>query len=88
VTTDARDPRIGWRLFVTVWLVYSVFATTNVVRETYLAISLGTSATVRVDPYLDLHPDLFEIPGRGSFINSNPGASLLAALPYALPYGP
>lgn len=84
MTTDARDSRIGWRLFVTVWLVYSVFATTNVVRETYLAISLGTSATVRVDPYLDLHPDLFEIPGRGSFINSNPGASLLAAIPYAL----
>ena len=84
MTTDARDRRIGWRLFATVWLVYAVFATTNVVRETYLAISLGTSATVRVDPYLDLHPDLFEIPGRGSFINSNPGASLVAAIPYAI----
>jgi hypothetical protein len=84
VTTDTRDRRIGWRLFVTVWMVYSVFATTNVVRETYLAISLGTSATVRVDPYLDLHPDLFEIPGRGSFINGNPGASLVAAIPYAI----
>jgi hypothetical protein len=84
VTTRARDPGIGWRLFVTVWLVYAVFATTNVVRETYLAISLGTSATVRVDPYLELHPDLFEIPGRGSFINSNPGTSLVAAIPYAI----
>jgi hypothetical protein len=84
VTTYARDPGIGWRLFVTVWLVYSVFATTNVVRETYLAVSLGTRATVRVDPYLNLHPDLFEVPGRGSFINSNPGASLVGAIPYAI----
>lgn len=76
--------RIGWRLFVTVWLVYAVFATTNVVRETYLAISLGTSASVRVDRYYNLHPDLFEIPGRGWYINSNPGASIVGALPYAI----
>jgi hypothetical protein len=76
--------RVAWRLFLTVWLVYAVFATTNVVRETYLAIALGSGATVRVDPYLDLHPDLFEIPGRGAYINSNPGASLVAALPYAV----
>ena len=75
---------VSWRLFLTVWLVYSVFATTNVVRETYLAIALGTNASVRVDPYLGLHPDLFEIPGRGSFINGNPGASIVGALPYAV----
>ena len=73
-----------WRLFLTVWLVYTLFATTNVVRETYLAIALGGSGTVRVDPYLGLHPDLFEIPGRGSYINSNPGASMVGAVPYAL----
>jgi hypothetical protein len=74
----------GWRLFLTVWLVYCVFATTNVVRETYMAISLGTHATVRVDPYQNLHSDLFEISGRGWYINSNPGTSFLAAIPYAL----
>ena len=79
-----RGMGLGRRLFLTVWLVYAVFATTNVVRETYLAIALGRNATVRVDPYLGLHPDLFEIPGRGSFINSNPGASLVASIPYAL----
>lgn len=71
------------RLFLTVWLVYAAFATTNVVRETYLAVSLGERLSVRVDPYLGLHPDLFEIPGRGAYINSNPGASMLGALPYA-----
>ena len=80
-----NGPRsIAWRLFASVWLVYAAFSSTNVVRETYLAISLGTSASVRVDPYLGLHPDLFEIEGRGAFINSNPGASMVAALPYAL----
>ena len=82
MSPSARSPR--WRLFLTVWLVYSVFATTNVVRETYLAIALGTSGTVRVDPYLGLHPDLFEMPGRGSYINSNPGASIVGAVPYAI----
>ncbi|HWP72304.1 MAG TPA: hypothetical protein VNM36_14425, partial [Gemmatimonadaceae bacterium] len=82
MSPSARSPR--WRLFLTVWLVYSVFATTNVARETYLAIALGTSGTVRVDPYLGLHPDLFEIPGRGSYINSNPGASIVGAVPYAI----
>ncbi len=72
------------RLFLTVWLVYAAFLTTNVVRETYLAVALGGDYTVRVDRYLGLHPDLFEIPGRGGYINSNPGASLLGAAPYLL----
>lgn len=78
------DRRIAWRLALTVWLVYAVHATTNVVRETYLAISLGSEQTLRVDRYLGLHPDLFEIPGRGSYINNNPGASFLGAIPYAI----
>ena len=84
VPISRRVGPAGWRLLLTVWLVYAVFATTNVVRETYLAIALGTNATVRVDPYLGLHSDLFEIPGRGAFINSNPGASILGAVPYAV----
>lgn len=70
------------RLFFTVWLIFSVHATTNVVRETYLAIALGTHGSVRVDEYLGLHPDLFEIPGRGGYINNNPGASMLGGVAY------
>ncbi|MFN8646730.1 MAG: hypothetical protein U0104_08210 [Gemmatimonadales bacterium] len=72
------------RLFLTVALVYAIHFAPNVVRETYLAIALGESASVRVDRYLGLHPDLFEIPGRGAYINNNPGVSLLAAVPYAV----
>ncbi|HET6680164.1 MAG TPA: hypothetical protein VFG84_03120 [Gemmatimonadaceae bacterium] len=70
-----------WRLFLTVWIVYALHATTNVVRETYLALALAEHGSVRVDEYLGLHPDLFEIPGRGSYINSNPGASIVGAIP-------
>lgn len=72
------------RLFLTCWVVYSLHFATNVVREHYPAFSLAERGTLRVDPYMGLHPDLFEIEGRGAFINNNPGASMLAAIPYAL----
>jgi hypothetical protein len=75
---------LGARLFVTVWLVYAVHLTTNVVRETYLAVALGERLSLRVDPYLGLHPDLFVIDGRGAYVDGNPGASILGAVPYAL----
>jgi len=73
-----------WRLFLSVWLVYAIMVTTNVVRETYLAITLGERLSVNVDDYRGLHPDLFEFPGRGWYINSNPGTSIAGAIPYAL----
>ena len=79
-----RPGRTGTKLLFTVWFVYSLFATTNVVRETYLALALAERHSIRVDEYVGLHPDLFEIPGRGAYINNNPGASFLGALPYAV----
>ena len=79
----ARLPLTASRLFLTVFLIYAAHFASNVVRETYLAMSLGERMSVRVDEYLGLHPDLFEIPERGSYINNNPGASILGALPYA-----
>lgn len=72
------------RLALTVFLVYVAHFASNVVRETYLAITLGEHLSVRVDEYMGLHPDLFAIPGRGAYINSNPGASMLGAIPYAI----
>jgi hypothetical protein len=68
---------------MTVWLVYSLHFATNIVREHYPAFSLAERGTLRVDPYLGLHPDLFSIEGRGAFINNNPGASILGGLVYA-----
>ncbi|MBK8248091.1 MAG: hypothetical protein IPK85_11910 [Gemmatimonadetes bacterium] len=73
--------RAGTRLALSVWFVYALFATTNVARETYLALSLAERGSIRVDEYLGLHSDLFEIPGRGGYINNNPGASLAGAVP-------
>lgn len=75
---------IPGRLFVTCWLIYSIHFATNTVREIYLALSIGGHATFRVDKYAGLHPDLFETPGRGWHINNNPGASMLAAIPWAV----
>ena len=72
------------KLFLTCWMVYGLHFATNIVREHYPAFSLAERGTLRVDPYLGLHADLFEIAGRGAFINNNPGASLIAAVPYAL----
>ncbi len=75
---------VAVRLFLTVFLVYAAHFASNVVRETYLAMALGEHLSVRVDEYLGLHPDLFEIAGRGAYINNNPGASVAGAVPYAL----
>jgi hypothetical protein len=82
--TRSRRLSVATRLVLTVWIVYSIHFASNVVRETYLAVALGEKFSVRVDEYLGLHPDLFEIPGRGAYINSNPGASMLGAIPYAV----
>ena len=71
------------RLFLTCWMVFLLHSATNIAREHYLAFAIGDRASFRVDEYQGLHPDLFETPGRGWHINSNPGVSMMAALPYA-----
>lgn len=72
------------RLFLTCWLVYALHFATNTVREIYLALAIGDHLSFRVDEYGGMHPDLFEKPGYGWHIGNNPGASMLAAIPYAL----
>lgn len=54
------------------------------VREHYLAFAIGDRLSFRVDEYQGLHPDLFEQEGRGWHIGNNPGASMIAAIPYAV----
>ena len=74
---------LAWRLFLTCWIVYALHFATNTVREIYPALSLGDHFSFRVDEYANLHPDLFEKEGYGWHINNNPGASFVAAIPYA-----
>ncbi|MEJ7712632.1 MAG: hypothetical protein WKF84_22995 [Pyrinomonadaceae bacterium] len=75
---------VAVRLFVTCWLIYGLHFATNTVREIYPALSLGDHLSFDVSEYAGLHPDIFEIQGRGTFINNNPGASMLGAIPYML----
>lgn len=72
-----------WRLFLTCWLVFALHFATNTVREIYPALAMGDHFSFRVDEYANLHPDLFEKEGYGWHINNNPGASMVAAIPYA-----
>ena len=76
--------QIALRLFVTCWLVYTLHFATNTVREIYLALGIGDHFSFRLDEYAKMHPDLFEKKGYGWHIGNNPGASMLAAIPYAL----
>lgn len=69
------------RLFFTCWLIFTLHFATNIVREHYPAFALAERGTLRVDEYLGLHPDIFVSPTGGAYINNNPGASIIAAVP-------
>jgi hypothetical protein len=73
---------IKLRLFLTCWIIYALHFSPYIYRELYLTMSLAEKHSIHVDDYVDLHPDLFVMPGRGSFLGHNPGASILAAIPY------
>ncbi len=73
---------IAIRIFITCWMIFALHFATNTVREIFPAIALADNFSFDVSEYSGLHHDIFEIPGRGSFINNNPGASILAAVPY------
>lgn len=75
---------IAWRLFLTCWMIYALHFATNTVREIYLALAIGDHLSFRVDEYGGMHDDLFDKPGYGWHIGANPGASMMAAVPYAL----
>lgn len=64
--------------------MFAAHFATNTVREIYPALTLGDDLSFDVSEYVGLHPDIFELPGRGAFINNNPGASILGAIPYTL----
>lgn len=79
---------IKWRLFLTAWLVFVVHFATDFVREHYLVLSIVDDHAFRLDPYADLHVDIFWNPDsatvKGAHHGANPGVSMLAAVPYFL----
>ena len=70
------------KVFLTCALVFGLHFATNTVREIYPGLSLADRMSFDVSEYNGLHPDIFELPGRGVFINNNPGASVMGAVPY------
>ncbi|MCW5960564.1 MAG: hypothetical protein KIS76_10420 [Pyrinomonadaceae bacterium] len=78
------DRSVAFRLFLTCWLIFGLHFATNTVREIYPAISLAEHFSFDVFEYAGLHPDIFTMDGRGTFINNNPGASIMGAVPYLL----
>lgn len=73
---------IKLRLFLTCWLVFSLHFATDFVREHYLVLSIVEDFSFRLDKYADLHPDIFQTPKHGAHHGANPGASMIAAIPY------
>jgi hypothetical protein len=76
--------RMVSKVFLTAWLVYTVFWTPWIVREHFPALTLAERGTLNVEPYLDWTEDIFRGPNGGAFINNNPGASLAGATPLIL----
>ncbi len=70
-----------WRLFLVVWIVYSLHFATNVVREHYPAFSLAEHGTFRVDEYRGFHSDIFVHRDGHAYINNQVFVSTLAAVP-------
>ena len=75
---------VALRLFLTCWIVFALHFATNTVREIYPALALSDHVSFDVSEYEGLHPDIFRMPERGVFINNNPGASIMGAVPYVL----
>jgi len=51
------------------------------IREQFPAITLATHGTLNVERFLGWSPDIFRGPRGGAFINNNPGASIVGAVP-------
>lgn len=74
----------AWRVFLTCWLVYSVFWSPYLVREHFPALALAESGSLDMERYLGWSDDIFRGPSGRAYINNNPGASFTAAGPLFL----
>src|SRR5258708_18148809 len=75
---------VAWRVFFTCWLVYTVFWTPYIVREHFPALAMVEQGSMNVQRYLGWTEDIFQGPREGAYINNNPGASLVGAIPLVL----
>ena len=83
---ESKAGRWAWalRVFLTCWLLYTVFWTPWIVREHFPAIALAERGQLDVERYLGWTEDIFSGPHGGAYINNNPGASLTGAVPLLL----
>lgn len=72
------------RIFLTCWVIFSLHFATDFVREHYLVLSIADNFSFRLDGYEDMHPDIFVTENYGAHHGANPGASMLAAIPYVV----
>src|SRR4029077_17366983 len=80
----SRKPQGPWRGFLTCWLAYTVFGTPYIVREHFPAMTLAERGSLNVAPYIGWTEDIFRAPNGGGYINNNPGASMVGAIPLVL----
>lgn len=69
------------RLFLTCWIVFTVHFATNTVREHYPAFSLIEDQTLKVDRYLEFHPDIFAHTDGHAYVGNNVAGSYVAVPP-------
>jgi len=72
------------RIFLTCWVIFSLFFATNVVREHYPAFSLIERGDWVCDDYAGFHADIFEHTDGHWYVGNNVLGSLIAAVPLAL----
>jgi hypothetical protein len=68
-------------IFLTCWLVYSLFFATNVVREHYPAFSLIERGDFVCDAYYGFHADIFRHSDGHAYVGNNVLGSVIAAVP-------
>jgi hypothetical protein len=70
------------RIFLTCWVIFALHFATDFVREHYLVLSIGDNFSFQLAGYEGLHADIFTSEEHGTHHGANPGASLVAVVPY------
>jgi hypothetical protein len=70
------------RIFLTLWIIFSVHWATDFVREHFLVLSIVDRHSFALDGFEDMHPDIFVHTDGHSYHGANPGVSMLGAVPY------